>query len=257
MNDITVSIITVCYNSEQTIESTIQSVLNQTYSNIEYIIIDGNSADGTLDIIEKYKESFGEKLIVVSEKDDGIYDAMNKGIRLASGELIGIINSDDYYEKNAVEVIVNAHQKNKENNILAVYYGGTAMVSDGAVKRIEYSNHEKLEESMITHPSCFVTSKTYEELGCFDVQYCCVADYDFMLRAKKSGKVLFVPISEPIANFSLGGTCSTSKAYIDLLQLKINYGMMSYFEGNIEIMKAKLAEGMKKRNMKPIRLRKR
>lgn len=255
MNDVLVSIITVCYNSEQTIERTIISVLEQTYNNIEYIIIDGKSTDGTLDIVDKYRDSFGNRLIFISEKDNGIYDAMNKGIKLAKGNLIGIINSDDYYERDAVEEIINAYINNNANP-LSVYYGGTGIVSDGVIKRIVFSDHEKLEENMITHPSCFVTRKTYEEMGYFDLKYCCVADYDFMLRLKKSGIVSFVRIKKHIANFSLGGACSTNRAYIDLLHLRMDYKMISKPKGYIEIFKAKVAEWMQKQGMKPIKIRK-
>lgn len=101
-----VSIITACYNSEKTIERTLKSVLAQTYSNYEYIIIDGMSTDDTLKIIDAYRNAFGSKLKVVSERDSGIYNAMNKGIKMASGELVGIINSDDWYEPDALQTIV-------------------------------------------------------------------------------------------------------------------------------------------------------
>ncbi len=111
-----VSIITVCLNSEKTIEQTIQSVINQTYPNIEYIIIDGKSTDRTLEIIDKYK---GKISILVSESDEGIYDAMNKGLKLATGELIGIINSDDWYESDAVETIVNSFLADR--NVQVIY----------------------------------------------------------------------------------------------------------------------------------------
>jgi len=255
MNDIKVSIITVCYNSELTIEKTLESVLGQTYTNIEYIIVDGKSTDGTLKVVDKYKSEFGNRLIIVSEKDKGIYDAMNKGIRLATGQLIGIINSDDYYEPTAVEDIVDAY-KNDNANPLSVYYGGTAMVRDGEIKWISYSDHEKLEVEMITHPSCFVTKQVYEEFGCFDLQYSCVADYDFMLRLKKSGKVSFLPVKKHISNFVLGGMSSTGKAYIDLIHLRVNYGMITKIDGNIRIFKAKLASWMQKYGMEPVRIRK-
>ena len=105
---IKVSIITVCYNSAATIRRTIESVLRQTYQNIEYIIVDGASKDETLSIIEEYRDALGQRLRLVSEPDQGIYDAMNKGIRMAEGTLIGILNSDDFYEPMAVEHIVNA-----------------------------------------------------------------------------------------------------------------------------------------------------
>ena len=97
-----ISIITVCFNSQKTIGRTFDSVLRQTYPNIEYLVIDGQSTDGTTDIIREYEPLFQGRMKWVSEKDEGIYDAMNKGIRMATGDLIGILNSDDYYEDNAV-----------------------------------------------------------------------------------------------------------------------------------------------------------
>src|SRR5690606_35095214 len=104
-----VSIITVSYNSEQTIENTTHHILHQTYRNIEYIVVDGASKDGTMNIVQSYKPLFNEQEIhykYISEKDSGIYEAMNKGIEMCNGELIGIINSDDWYELDAVENIV-------------------------------------------------------------------------------------------------------------------------------------------------------
>ena len=108
------SIITPCYNSEKTIERTLQSVQSQTYQNYEYIIIDGGSVDGTLSIVEAYKSKFNGKMRVISEKDDGIYDAMNKGIRMAQGKLLGIVNSDDFYENTCLE--------NALKNIILIYH---------------------------------------------------------------------------------------------------------------------------------------
>jgi len=251
-----VAILMSTYNGEKYLKEQIESLLNQTYKNIEYIIVDGKSSDGTLAVVEKYKQDFDNRLIVVSEKDNGIYDAMNKGIDIASGQIIGIINSDDYYEVNAVEEIVNAYEADKSNP-LSVYYGGTAMVRDGVINRIAYSNHEKLEEEMITHPSCFVTKQVYEQLGKFDLQYSCVADYDFMIRLKRSGKVSFIPLKKHISNFTMGGMSSTGKAYIDLIHLRMNYKMISKIDGNIRIFKARLAEWMQKHGMEPIRIRKR
>ena len=107
-----VSIITPSLNSEKTIEQTINSVLNQRYTDFEYIIIDGNSSDHTVDIIKEYISLFGGRMRYISEKDDGIYDAMNKGIKLARGNVIGIINSDDWYEKDALEKVVNFFSNN-------------------------------------------------------------------------------------------------------------------------------------------------
>ena len=255
MEDIKVSIITVCFNSEITIERTIKSVFDQTYKNIEYIIIDGASTDKTLEIIDRYRDQFKDRLKVVSEKDDGIYFAMNKGIALSAGTLIGIINSDDWYEVNAVQKMVNAYESNHKNP-LTVYYGNTGMIRDNQLLSLSKSDHNRLEDDMISHPSCFVTKEAYDELGTYNTDYPSVADYDLMLRYKRSGRVDFIHVNEHIANFTLGGMSSTGKAYIDLLRLKMNYEKIGRVKGSIEIGKAKLAITMKKFGMKPIQLRK-
>lgn len=256
MEDLKVSIITVCFNSEKTIRRTIECVLNQTYKNVEYIIVDGASKDGTINIVNEYKELFKDRLIVVSEPDDGIYYAMNKGIKLATGDLIGIINSDDWYEINAVEIITE-YYKNHHAEEYEVYYGKTGVIRDGELISISESAHERLEEEMISHPSCFVTKATYEKYGTFNTRYNCVADYDLMLRYKRSDVVRFIPVDEHIANFSIGGMSSTGKAYIDLLKLKVNYGKITRAEASKEIIKAKIAIWMENHGMKPIEIRKR
>ena len=130
MEDILVSIITVCYNSEKTIYQTMDSVLKQTYSNIEYIIIDGASTDGTLAIIKEFGQRFGARMRYVSEPDHGIYDAMNKGISMAGGDIIGIINSDDYYEPDAVEKVIGAYSRGD----CAVFYGEMRTWTDEKAK---------------------------------------------------------------------------------------------------------------------------
>ena len=251
MEDIKVSIITVCFNSEKTIERTIKSVFDQTYKNIEYIIIDGASTDKTLEIIDRYRDQFKDRLKVVSEKDDGIYFAMNKGVALSTGTLIGIINSDDWYEVDAVQKMVIAYEADHKNP-LAVYYGNTGMIRDDLLLSVSKSDHNRLEDDMISHPSCFITKEAYDKLGVYNTVYPSVADYDLMLRYKRSGIVDFVHVNEHIANFTLGGMSSTGKAYIDLLRLKMNYKKISRMKGNIEIVKARLAMYKEKHEMKSI-----
>lgn len=119
MCELLVSVITPCYNSGSTIEKTLECIENQTYKNVEYIIIDGGSTDDTLKIIERHKSRLPKNLTLVSEKDNGIYDAMNKGVRLAKGKLIGIVNSDDWYENDTVEQVVEHYA----NNQYEVVYG--------------------------------------------------------------------------------------------------------------------------------------
>lgn len=231
-----VTIITVCYNSQSTIQATIESVLQQTYLNIEYIIVDGGSTDNTLNIIDQYRNIFGNRLVVISEQDSGIYDAMNKGILKAHGELIGILNSDDFYERNAVENIVN----NMRSEKYQILYGFVRAWKEGKEYGISRLSHEFMKERMIGHPACFVTKSTYSTYGMFDVQYPCVADYDFMLRMLEKKDVFFVPVNEIIANFRMGGVSASEKAWLDLLNLKKNHKLISKRKYQWEILKGKI-----------------
>ncbi len=248
MNRTKVSIITVCYNSEKTIERTIKSVLDQTYANIEYIIVDGASKDHTMDIVKKYESEFNGRMKHVSEPDGGIYYAMNKGIDMSTGELIGIINSDDWYEKDAVRIICS-----KYNDIcglhddLVVLYGRLRSVdTDGKEVSIGMGSHKTLREDMIAHPTCFVSKKVYETHGLFDTQYISAADYDFMLRLYESEDVFFEPVDELIANFTLGGMCAGSRAYYDLLKVRKDHHLMSGLGYYAEVIKCRLYDMIQK-----------
>ena len=151
-----VSVITVVYNSVDTIEQTIQSVLNQTYKNIEYIIIDGLSTDGTQKIIEQYLDCIA---YFISEKDNGIYDAMNKGIRKASGDIIGIINSDDWYAEDAVENIVDCF---KQNDVGLVYGNIIDVFQNGEQKeRLKEPLENMWHQMSVPHPSTFIKRSRY------------------------------------------------------------------------------------------------
>lgn len=222
-NEVKVSIITVCYNSEKTIRQTIESVLNQTYDNIEYIVVDGKSKDGTINIIDEYIPKFGGRMIVISEKDQGIYDAMNKGINHATGELVGIINSDDWYEKDAVEKMVEKYISINKDVII---YGALRYILDEEEESVRYYSHKFLKERMISHPTCFVSKEIYNRLGVFDLNYRIIADYDFMLRAFESN-ILFEGIREIVANFRIGGTSNTRETDEELIELYYKHGIYS------------------------------
>ena len=218
-----VTVITPCYNSAETIQRTLDSVRQQTYPNIEYIIVDGGSKDGTLEIIEKNKGLFSGKVTVLSEPDKGIYDAMNKGIRMASGELIGIVNSDDYYEQDAVEKMAEA-AKDVPYQIL---YGFERTLQDGREASIVFHHHSNLKNQMITHPTCFVSRKLYEDFGTFSMEYRYSADYEFMLRMAENPKVEFVPVYSLISNYALGGASGTADAYLETQRLMYEHGWIS------------------------------
>lgn len=236
MKNLKVSIITVCYNSEATIGRTIESVLNQTWENIEYIVIDGNSTDGTIKTVKEYEAAFDGRLRYVSEPDSGIYDAMNKGIRMATGRLIGIINSDDYYEAQAVERMTEAMGVDRYQ----ILYGFTRSLRNGEECSVGRQSHVFLRENMIGHPSCFVTREVYEDFGCFDLQYVSVADYDFMLRMSEIPEVKFYPVDFLIANFTLGGMSASEAAWLDLLKLRKQHGIISEKAYKREILKSRV-----------------
>lgn len=195
-----ISIITPVYNAEKTIERTIQSVINQQIdSELEYIIIDGASTDNTLDIINRYSAY----LRVISAKDKGVYDAMNKGIALATGDVIGIINSDDWYNNGALKVVEQAFANNPHisivhspvNNYLAGKYLST----------FQPGNLENLVFKItVAHPSCFIKREIYKQIGGFDLSYSIAADYDLIFKAYTSGAE-FLKVDFPLASFSLDG----------------------------------------------------
>ena len=198
-----VTIITVAYNAEKYIDQTIRSVLKQTYENIEYIIIDGSSTDATLDIIKKYEDKID---YWVSEKDDGIYDAMNKGIKFSRGDIIGILNADDWYEKNAVEEVVNVFKKRN----VALVHGAMNRWSASGELISTYGTKEKFDDlymAPFNHPTCFFDRTVYETIGLFDRQFETAADYDFMLRFKQFEYESYY-IDKAFTNFRLVGVTS-------------------------------------------------
>lgn len=194
-----ISIITVCLNSSKTIEQTICSVLNQSYKNIEYIIIDGLSTDGTQEIIEKYVDNLA---YYISEKDEGLYDAMNKGINKATGDIIGIINSDDWYEDGIFERVNQCF----EENPIDVLYGKVYYHEEGKEKSLCGQNDISglIYGNCVYHPSVFVKKEIYDTYGGFVTSYRVLADYELMLRLYENGLYFFF-LDKVIANFRVGG----------------------------------------------------
>ncbi|GAB3910707.1 hypothetical protein GCM10028803_50660 [Larkinella knui] len=217
-----VSIITVCYNSQKHLEQTIQSVVNQTYSPIEYILIDGQSTDQTLAIIERYARQFPDQIRYVSEPDTGIYNAMNKGLRLATGELIGIINSDDWYETDAVERVVDAYQQFGP----AVYHGIQRTLLDEQEAFLIQTHASQLSKSNIEHPTCFVPAAFYRTYGLFSEQYRYVSDYELMLRLVNR-QVPFIPLNTILSNFRQGGASHRAEAVWENLHLWYEKGILT------------------------------
>lgn len=197
--DTKVSIITPCLNSEESIRDTIESVLGQSYQNIEYIIVDGRSTDRTIEIVKEYASGFEGRLRYISEKDSGIYDAMNKGILQASGSVIGIINSDDWYEPEAVEQAVQCFQDTGAD----VVYGEIWMIDEKG-RREYHTWHSPFP----LHPSTFIRREVYQKYGMFDIGYQIAADRDLLLRLM-SERVRFAYVDRILADFRTTGVSHT------------------------------------------------
>lgn len=201
-----VSIITICYNSEATIRETITSVLSQSYSDIEYIIVDGKSKDGTCDIVR----SFGDKIsIFVSEPDKGIYDAMNKGVKLATGDIIGILNSDDFYaDANVISDIVSTFKSTGAQGV----YADLVYVDRENINKVtrtwksgNYEEGKFLYGWMPPHPTFFVKRKVYETYGHYTTELRSSSDYEFMLRVIHKEKISIGYLPRVITKMRVGG----------------------------------------------------
>ena len=205
MNNPKISIITITYNSEKTLEETIKSIISQGYDNLEYLIIDGGSTDHTLDIVNKYRNNIA---VVVSEPDNGISDAFNKGIRYATGEIIGIINSDDILLSGALQAISDSYNKN-----VAVYRGNTIVWNDisNAKTRIRPTMKMKLSKPIgnVCHQSTFVTKSCYETLGAYNIDFKYMMDADILYLFYRAG-VVFKYVDYDMALFRLGGVTNTN-----------------------------------------------
>jgi len=206
-----ISIITVCLNSVATIEEALQSVLSQDYPNIEYVVVDGASTDGTLDIIDKYRDKIGAS---ISEPDEGIYDAMNKGIALATGDVIGILNSDDFY---ASKSIISQVARELENDDIDAVYGDVAIVrSRNKEKIVRYYSSKAFRPEgfaygyMPAHPTFFTYKKFYQSQGGFKTDYHIAADYELLIRLLMKDKLRHRYMELHMITMRLGGRTSSS-----------------------------------------------
>lgn len=190
------TIITVVKNGDQTLERCIKSIKYQTFQDFEYLIIDGNSSDETHKIIKQYSDIVD---YAISEKDEGLYFAMNKGLELARGRYVGILNADDVYSLNTLELVKNAITKNSNCDVI---YG--AMSFFDKPNQIHFIHSDELSKRMIFHPTCFVSSNTYKELGNFNTKYQVAADYDFILRCRNAQKI-FYGLEDVLVTFNRGG----------------------------------------------------
>ena len=210
MDRVRVSIITVVFNNSSTIKNAIDSVLEQTYKNIEYIVIDGGSTDGTVDIVKEYQDKIS---MFISEPDEGIYDAMNKGIALATGNVIGILNSDDFYIN---ELTIGKIVKEfKEKKVDSVYADLAYVEPKNLNKTVRYYDSGNFNPSkfscgwMPAHPTFFVKRKAYEKYGVFRTDLKIAADFDILVRFLYIHKISYSYIKEVLVKMRTGGA-STS-----------------------------------------------
>jgi glycosyltransferase involved in cell wall biosynthesis len=227
-----ISIITVVWNNNETIKDAIDSVLNQTYKNMEYIIIDGASNDGTVEVVQSY----GDKITkFISEKDNGLYDAMNKGLKLASGEIIGILNSDDIYENS--EVIEKVIKTFIDKNVDSLYGDLQCVQADDTDKVVRYWKSSEFVNGSFSkgwhppHPSFFVKKKIYEQYGYFDLSMKVSADFELMIRFLEKYNISTVYLPIVIVKMRVGG--------------ESNKNIKNIITGNKSILKAFDKNGIK------------
>ena len=211
-----ISIITSVWNNKETIKDAIDSVLSQTYEHIEYIVVDGASTDGTVEIVQSYGDKISK---FISEKDNGLYDAMNKGITLATGDIVGILNSDDFYIDN--QVIEKVVQEFEEKDVDSVYADLVFVKPENLDKVVRYYNSSYFRPEkfaygwMPAHPTFFVKRKVYEKYGVFKTDYKIAADYELLTRFLAKNKISYIHIKEPIVKMRMGGASTSG--------LKSNY----------------------------------
>ncbi len=227
-----ISIITVVFNGEKYLEQTIQSVIGQNYDNVEYIIIDGGSNDGTVDIIKKYEDQID---YWVSEEDRGIYDAMNKGSSLCSGEYVGFLNADDWYVLDALGMIAKYLMHEKPGYI----FGDTALYENECYKNTMKSNLAVYRKrTPIGHQALFVQRK-YLLKDPFEIKFERYADYDFMIKIIDSG-LEYIQLDFVVVNYRLGGFSSTGnlnkeKFFIQYIHFGLIYALYYYIKRRIKI----------------------
>jgi glycosyltransferase involved in cell wall biosynthesis len=200
-----VSIITVVYNNRAFVQEAIRSVLSQTYKNVEYIVIDGGSTDGTVECIKEHAAGI---TYFISEKDKGIYDAMNKGIRLATGEIVGILNSDDVYAHDRVLEMVVDVMKNAE---IDACYGDLVYVNKDMSRAVRLWRSCSYRKGLFSrgwtppHPAFFVRRPVYEKYGVFDLNYVLAADFELLFRFLEKHQVCSVYVPGVFVKMRLGG----------------------------------------------------
>lgn len=214
-----ITIITVCFNRKTTIEKAINSVLNQNYNNIEYIIIDGNSTDGTKEIIESYGDRISQ---YISEPDKGMYDAINKGLKLATGDVVGLMHSDDeFYDNKAISRIATQFEKDKT---IEGVYGDGIYVSNDLEERLirdriggDFSLKKIKEGWLPLHPTVYLKKSLLEKYGIYDLNFKIASDTELLLRYLYTNKVKLSYINAYLVKMRMGGASTNFKRVFDVL----------------------------------------
>lgn len=229
-----ISIITAVYNAQRTIADTIISVLNQENKDLEYIIIDGGSKDKTVEIIKEYEPKFNGRLKWISEKDNGIYDAMNKGIKMSTGEVVGILNSDDFFTTNDVINVVNdTFEKYNPDAI----YGDIHFVNDDNLNKIvRYYSSRIFRRGLMkfgfmpAHPSFYIKRKCFDKFGLYNTNYRIAADFDFLLRTIYKGNIKTKYVAKDFVTMRTGGASTSG---INSHKLIMKEHLKAFKENNI------------------------
>lgn len=225
-----ISIITAAYNSARTLPDTMESVLRQSYADFEHIIVDGVSKDNTLGIVRKYESRYEGRLRWVSEPDKGIYDAMNKGIALATGDVIGILNSDDFYADDSVLASIADGIRNVD-----VVYGNLEFVDENDTDKVvriwkgsQYTNGAFLKGWHPAHPTFYARRKCFDELGGFDITFDVSADFELMLRFLECAGLSSHYVNKTFVKMRMGGESTGSISKI----IKGNRNVLRAFRKN-------------------------
>lgn len=214
-----ISLITSTYNSVSTLKSTFDSVLSQTYSDVEYLVVDGGSKDGTLELIKEYEPKFGGRMKWLSEPDKGLYDALNKGIRMATGDVVGILNSDDFFTTNDVLEIVATEL----NGVDAIYGDIHFVHPDNLNKCVRYYSSKNFRPwavrfgYMPAHPSFYARREVFEKYGLYALDYKIAADFDMMVRLFAKHHISSKYVKKDFVTMRTGGMSTSSISHRLLL----------------------------------------
>ncbi|MCB2203170.1 glycosyltransferase [bacterium] len=238
----TVSIVTIAFNDVKRIERTIRSIRDQLRHPDQYIVMDGGSEDGTTDIVARYPDVI---TTYSSEPDEGIYDAMNKGIRVATGEWIGIVNAGDFYFPWTINTVLQFAESSDADILHGNQMVFTEYPSFSYFRHKQpSSNSEDLENKpSIFHPTCFVKKALYERIGLFDESYRVDADYEFLLRAKREG-ARFAYVPQTLTGFQTGGVSGGCTRFSEGYRILKEYGIPRYTSNTVKLLRCLLRKAI-------------